>query len=93
MPYPNEHAARVREPGSFQSDSFRRINIAPGVDAIIGRLKGETSTTVQTYRFDKSKFTAAEARKWLAAHDVTVISFEAATNDQMNAAIRKAAGR
>ena len=28
MPYPSEHAARVRDPGDFQPDSFRRKEIA-----------------------------------------------------------------
>ena len=29
MPYPNEHAARVKEPTDFEPDSFRRKEIAP----------------------------------------------------------------
>ena len=92
MPYPNEHSARVKSPGSFQQDTFRRVNITDGIDAIMGRLKGETTMTVQTYRFDKKKFTPAQAKKWLADHKISPISFEPATEEQINANIRKAAG-
>lgn len=84
MPYPNEHSARIIEPSKFQQDSFRRKNIADGIDIIIGRLKGETTTTTQAYRFDKEKFTAAEAKKWLKDHDVDYIEFEAASDKSSN---------
>jgi len=79
MPYPSDHSARVRDPGDFKKESFRRKNIAPGIDIIIGRLKGETTATTQAYRFDKNKFTAAQAKKWLKDHDVKYTSFEAAS--------------
>lgn len=78
MPYPSEHSARVRNPGDFQADSFRRKNIAHGVDVILGKLKGETTMTTQAYRFDRKVFTAAEAKQWLKDHKIQYISFEAA---------------
>jgi len=93
MPYPNEHSARVRDPGNFQADSFRRKEVAPGISIVMGRLKGSTSMTAQAYRFDRTKFTPEEARKWLEEHDVKFISFEAASNEKMDRLIRKAAGR
>ena len=80
MPYPHEHAARVREPGDFDPKSFRRKNIAPGIDIIVGKLKnGDGAMVTQTYRFDSSKFTAEEAKAWLKKHNVKHIGFEAAT--------------
>lgn len=82
MPYPNEHAARIRDPKDFQQDSFRRKNIETGIDIIIGRLKGKTTTTTQAYRFKKSKFTAAEAKKWLKDHNIKYMSFEAASGSE-----------
>lgn len=84
-PYPNEHAARVRNPEDFQADSFRRKNIETGIDIIIGRLKGKTTTTTQAYRFKKDKFTVAEAKKWLKDHDVKYISFEPASGSDDSA--------
>lgn len=60
MPFPNEHSCRLRQPGEFQADSFRRIT-SGGVSIIIGRLKGKTETTSQAIRYPKDKWTAAEA--------------------------------
>ena len=78
MPYPNEHAARIKDPSLFQKDSFRRKNIAPGINIIIGKLKGQDTTTTQAYRFNKNKFTAEQARKWLDEHNIKPILFEKA---------------
>ncbi len=78
MPYPSEHAARVVDPGKFEPDSFRRKNITSGVDIIIGKLKGQDTTTTQSYRFDKEKFTPEQAKKWLKEHDIDYILFEPA---------------
>jgi hypothetical protein len=78
-PYPNEHSARIRNPEDFEKDSFRRKNIETGIDIIIGKLKGKTTTTTQAYRFKKDKFTADEAKKWLKDHDIKYIKFEAAS--------------
>jgi hypothetical protein len=84
MPYSNEHSARIKEPGDFESDSFRRVNdkFGAGIDAIFGRLKGETTLTVQAIRFDAKKFTAAEARKWLKDHDYKALEFEPAKKEE-----------
>jgi len=73
---PNEISYRVRDPGGFQEDSFRRITLQkekPRVFAIIGRLKGETTTTLQALRFPKEdEWTIPKAREWVKDHpDVT----------------------
>lgn len=84
MPYPQYHSARMVQPGKFQDGSFRSIQIGDknsGITAIVGRLKGQKTTTVQAYRFDKDKFTAAEAKKWLSDHDAKPIEFEPAKKD------------
>jgi len=94
MPYPLEHSARLCDPGDFQPDSFRRKEIAPGVSIVMGRLKGQQTMTAQSYRFDKERFTAAQAKTWLKEHDVKNISFEKASgNERANIAIRRMAGR
>lgn len=83
MPYPNEHAARVRDPGDFEEGSFRRMNLPDSeVVAIIGRLKGEETTTTQAYRFPIEHFTAEEARQWLKDNDIKYKSFEKATGEK-----------
>lgn len=80
MPYPKEHAARMIQPERFEPGSFRRKNIAEGVDIIMGRLKGKDSMTAQAYRFDKSKFTADQAKKWLEENNLKPLSFEEAAD-------------
>lgn len=79
MPYPNQHAARVRDPGDFVEGSIRTATLSPGVTLLSGHLKGETTMTKQAYRFDKAKFTVAQAKTWLEECKVKVILFEPAT--------------
>ena len=75
MPYPSEHAARVKDPGSC--DSFKRMNQGSGVSLILCIKDGKSSA--QAYRFKKDKFTAEQAKAWLAKHDIKYISFEKAS--------------
>ena len=83
MPYPNEHAARVHDPGGYTS--FARKQLAPGIWAIFGVKSGRSE--IQAYRFDREKFTVKAARAWLIAHNVKVILFEPASKE-MTEAIR-----
>src|SRR5436190_17623515 len=85
-PFPNEHACRLRDPGAFQPDSFRRISRAhEGKDysVIVGRLKGETTMTEQAYRYAKDTWSAAAARAHCDSHDGA--SFEPATGKAADA--------
>lgn len=81
-PYPNEHAARIADPDRF--DDFRRDNDAggSGVDYIYGLLAAGGSE-LQSIRFDKDKFSAAEARAWLSENDFNAIKFEEATGERI----------
>jgi len=70
MPYPSEHAARQLDPEQFE----RFVRIHPkgypdGIDAIIG-YREDGTTGLQSLRFDKKKWTPAEAKKWLKDHDL-----------------------
>lgn len=79
-PYPNEHACRLREPGEFEPNSFRRVSRdhnGKSYDVIMGKLKGETTMTEQAYRYPKDTWTTAEARAHCKSHDG--ISFEPAS--------------
>jgi HK97 family phage major capsid protein/HK97 family phage prohead protease len=78
-PYPNEHAARLKDPAQY--DSLRRVNDegGNGVDFIYGIKEGESE--LQAIRFRSSVFTSAEAQAWLADHDFEAIEFEEATGD------------
>lgn len=90
MPYPNEHAARVRNPSEFEEGSFRSklLPNSKGVRMILGKLKGSNTMTVQAYRFPADKYTVAEAKAWLKENDVKYILFEPASNQEMNRRIR-----
>jgi len=81
MPYPNEHSARVREPGSFNPNSFRSKDLKGGVRIIIGKLKDGDSMIVQAYRFSVDQFTVEEAKKWLEDHKISYLKFEPAQNE------------
>jgi cation transport regulator len=61
---------RQREPSEFEEDSFKIIWLSKskGIKAVIGRLKGEKTTTIQSYLFDKEKWTEEEAKKWVKEH-------------------------
>ena len=80
-PYPNEHACRLQSPDKFSS--FRRNNnrFGEGIHAIFGIrvVDDERVSKLQAIRFDKTKFTTTQARKWLKDHDHKCILFEPAT--------------
>jgi HK97 family phage major capsid protein/HK97 family phage prohead protease len=82
-PYPQEHAARLKDPSAY--DRFRRRNDAAGkgVDFIFGIKDGQQGTEIQAIRFRLSEFTASEARQWLREHDYTPIQFEEATGERI----------
>ncbi len=63
---------RLRDPGDFQPGSFRRITVKhdkPRVFGIIGKLKGETSTAMQSLRFPiDDGWTVEKAQTWVKKH-------------------------
>lgn len=73
MPYPNEHACRVRDPGDFRKGSFRRVRRKSGarpLDAIMGRLAEDGSAMVlQSYRYPSEDWTASQARRHCRDHE------------------------
>lgn len=71
MPYPNEHACRLREPSEFADGSFRRGDRDHGgksYGVIYGKLKGGSSMTEQAYRYPKKDWTAEQARSHCGRH-------------------------
>jgi HK97 family phage major capsid protein len=67
----------LKDPSQY--DSFRRENDAggTGIDFIYGIKNG--TTEIQVIRFDKNRYSVAEAKKWLESHDFKPILFEEAT--------------
>lgn len=76
-PYPNEHAARLNDPAKY--DSFSRVNDAggDGIDFIYGIKDGKSE--IQAIRFDKTKYSVDDAKKWLEDHEFSPIEFEEAS--------------
>lgn len=71
---------RIKSPGLFQSNSFRQTTLQdekPRVFSIVGRLKGETTTTIQSLRFPKDDgWAITSAVKWAKDHDFKTIAAE-----------------
>ena len=61
--------ARQIEPSEFEEGTFKTIRLASGIKAIVGRKKGETSTTVQSVLFDKKRYNKEQATAWLQKHN------------------------
>ena len=68
----NEIRYRIKDPDLFEDDSFRTIKIKkdkPRINGIIGKLKGEDTTTLQSLRFPKDDdWTLEEAKQWVKDH-------------------------
>lgn len=72
---------RVRDPDLFQDGSFRTVPIKkdkPRVNSIMGRLKDETTLTVQSVIFPKEDdWDLAGAKAWLKEHEELTKEIEA----------------
>lgn len=73
-PYPNEHSCRLRDPGDFQKDSFKRTkrkHDGKEYSIISGRLKDEDTMTEQAYRYSVDTWEESEAKSHCKEHDGT----------------------
>jgi len=86
-PYPSEHSARLQDPAKY--DSFKRTKggkiyfktaIPAAIGIIWGHPKGKAPATwiPQGLRFDKDKYTVAQAKKFLTDNKIKYIKFEPA---------------
>ena len=68
MPLPNEHSVRLRDPKKYKK--FRRENdkFGKGIDAIWG-ITADGKVELQSIRFDASRYTIEEVRKWVKEHN------------------------
>jgi len=94
LPYPNSHAARLRNPDDCDKDTYRttaggtiygKIKVPVSINVIWAKLKTANKPddfpVPQTLRFDKSKWTEAQAKKWLEDNKLKIIKFEPATKE------------
>ena len=78
-PYPNEHACRLEDMDKYIRIRRENDKFAKGIHAIWGIQGGNKPVELQAIRFDKTKYTVAEARKWLKDHDYKCKLFEPAS--------------
>jgi len=78
-PYPNEHSCRLQDPDKYSRFARNNNRFGDGIHAIFGRRKTDGKSELQAIRFDKTKFTVAQAKKWCKDHDHTCKPFEPAT--------------
>jgi hypothetical protein len=84
VPFPNEHAARQKEPGKYRGFRRSKLGFPEGITAIVGLLRGG-GTEIQSLRFDRKKWTVEQARRWLKKHNFkTTIEAAAKKNVDWN---------
>lgn len=85
MPFENLHGCRVRDPGRFRPKSFRtltRMTDGKELRMIVGKLKGQEKTTLQSYRMPTKDWTEQEAREFCKNHQGKL--FESATGSKQS---------
>ena len=87
MPYPHEHACRLRDPSEFAPRTFRSMHRKHGSKVyrvIIGKLRWRSaaadSMVEQAYRYPTAEWSEEEARAHCDAHGGRVFE-PAATSD------------
>lgn len=62
----SSHRYRVRDPSDFQEGTFRTIDVGTsGVQAVIGKLPDQETTTIQSLIFSKDEFELDHAKDWI----------------------------
>ena len=59
-----------RSPEDFEPDSLRTITLSEeeGIKAVIGKPKGKDTMEVQSYLFDRDKWSLEKAKAWFEQH-------------------------
>jgi cation transport regulator ChaB len=78
-------------PNKFQKESFKTIWISKDkkIKAIIGRLIGEKTTTIQSYLFDVNEWDKDEAQKWLEINKAELVGAPYANIKDLPPAVQK----
>jgi len=75
-PVTTENYIRLRQedPKDFDKNTFKTITLSEsqGIKAIVGKKKGKTSLTIQSYLFDKKKWTVEKAQEWVKKHRASI---------------------
>lgn len=73
MPFPNEHACRLKDPSGFMKNSFRRVSRKSAskgktYSVIRARQKGNGAFQDQAYRYPKGTWKSSEASSHCKSH-------------------------
>ena len=97
-PYPGEHSVRIKPPGAFDPDTFRRTaggtiygskKVPASVGIIWAKVKPEDQPQPQALRFSVNSWTEATAKKWLADNNIKFSLFEPASKEKTKSAFFK----
>jgi len=82
VPYPNFHAARIRQPNEFVEGSIRTLSegLPKGIMMLVGTLKEGGKSETQAVRFPRGQWTVEQAQAWLGERKIEPIEIEKATN-------------
>lgn len=83
MPYPNQHAARLKSPDGYKT--FRTIapdSFPDGVSVILG-IKEDGKSEFQAIRADRDKMSFSEFKRWLSDNSYSPSKIEEATAKSM----------
>ena len=67
---------RQVDPSKFDDKSFRTVTLSPskGIKAIVGKIRGAKTTTIQSYLFLKTKWEDKTAKEWLTEHSSAFVA-------------------
>jgi len=61
----NQYTVTVKDSAAFPQDSLQAKDIKPGLSIVVGTPQGSTKTQVQSFRFNKAKFSKSEVLKFI----------------------------
>ena len=69
---------RVKNPALFDPTTYRTVQMTSGIKYVAGKLKNppkgkEGSMVIQTFLFDKNKYSKASAIKWVKDHGYNIV--------------------
>ncbi len=84
MPYPNEHAFRIKDPKQYKRIRRQNNKFGAGIHVLWG-IPENGKPEAQAIRFDAGKFSFAQAKKWIKDHNYAPTVSEKATGEQTEA--------
>jgi len=81
MPYTNYHSVRINDPGKYKKFRWDKDKFKKDAIEVLWGITDEGKTEIQALRFNKKKFSPAEAKKWATDHGYKVKRMEKAKSE------------